>query len=348
MVKLLLDYDANVNARDKNHVTPVHDAVQNGDREMVELFLANGAVLSDQPELLFTAVAHGYKEIARLLLKQGVDVNFRDPHGRTPLHVAVSNLRDEAHKTSSEDDLRTTSEITDILLEHNSDINSADNRGTTPVLLCAMSGRVDPYMSLVQKGANIRPKLNDGSTILHLTIRRRRTDINLIKILVNSGADINCLDLHGDTPLHTAVRYRNMEAARLLIERKANVNAKSINGSTPLHLTAYHAFTGMEDICRLLVERGADVNARRNRGDTALHIAAKKGFLDVVDLLCSSGADTDTPNRRGDTALHLASQERRKAVVRSLIAHDSDVNLKNNTNKTPFKPVLVYDLRLRF
>jgi ankyrin repeat protein len=77
-------------------------------------------------------------------------------------------------------------------------------------------------------------------------------------------------DEYGGTPLHWAAWYGHVEIARLLLQNGAEVNAKERNGWTPLHWAAYR---GHFDILHLLVENGADLEAKDIHGFRALHAA---------------------------------------------------------------------------
>jgi len=65
-------------------------------------------------------------------------------------------------------------------------------------------------------------------------------DLEEVRELLEKGADVNAKDEEGRTPLHWAAGNGYVEVARLLIEHGADVNAKeSRYGDTPLDLAAY-------------------------------------------------------------------------------------------------------------
>ena len=78
----------------------------------------------------------------------------------------------------------------------------------------------------------------------------------------------------GDTCLITAARYGHLDICRLLIDKGAQLEAKDIIGRTPLHCAAVR---GHVEIVRLLCDRGADVEARSDSGSWPLHWAAYIG-----------------------------------------------------------------------
>jgi hypothetical protein len=111
-------------------------------------------------------------------------------------------------------------------------------------------------------------------------------------------------DASGATPLHYAAENGHIEIVRLLLQNGAEVNARSINGYTPLHDAAEN---GHVDILHLLVENGVDLEAQSNNGERALHWAAVNGHLPFIQELISR-YHVDINARRNDwtTALSWA------------------------------------------
>lgn len=99
-----------------------------------------------------------------------------------------------------------------------------------------------------------------------------------------------------ETPLHTAARMGQAEAARLLLEHGADPNVRDSCRNTPLHAAA-----GYKDskLAEMLLAAGADVNARNEEGDTPLSLAERAGAADTAALLRARGAkETSAAPRR--------------------------------------------------
>ena len=108
---------------------------------------------------------------------------------------------------------------------------------------------------------DITRKNNDGDTPLHLAAWYGNLD--RVKELLNKSADVRVKNLNGKTPLHYAVQQGHLEIVQLLVFQGADVNAKDNFGDTPLHMAAYYNMT--DEIARFLVSKSANVNVKNDR-----------------------------------------------------------------------------------
>ena len=101
-------------------------------------------------------------------------------------------------------------------------------------------------------------------------------DINAVEQSLINGKDVNSKDdLYGDTPLLWAAGFGNKEVVKMLIEKGADVNSKTDEGWTSLH---YATGGNYREIAELLIAKGADLNAKNSNGQiTPLHWAAWRG-----------------------------------------------------------------------
>ena len=115
--------------------------------------------------------------------------------------------------------------------------------------------------------------------------------------------------------LHEAIATKDSELVRILIEGGANVDAKDVFGKPALHEAIALGDPAMVNI---LVEAGADVNAKNAFGDPALHRAILEGDSEMVRILVEAGADVNINNAFGDSAVSRAVQENNKEILRIL------------------------------
>ena len=119
----------------------------------------------------------------------------------------------------------------------------------------------------------------------------------------------------GGEALHTAISEGDSEMVRILVEGGADVDARNNFGEPALHA----AIDGENrEMVRILVAGGADVDAKNSFGETALHRAILKGDSDLVRMLVDAGADVSITNAFGDSALSRAVHEGNKEILQIL------------------------------
>eukprot|EP01088_Endostelium_zonatum_P022627 TRINITY_DN992_c0_g1_i1.p1 TRINITY_DN992_c0_g1~~TRINITY_DN992_c0_g1_i1.p1 ORF type:complete len:426 (-),score=101.81 TRINITY_DN992_c0_g1_i1:84-1361(-) len=144
--------------------------------------------------------------------------------------------------------------------------------------------------------ATNRKILNSNDAANHELFRAcRDNDIRAIKKMLDQGYDINCSDVDtGSTPLHWAASKSQHHAIRLLVESGANVNMQNKRGLTPLHLLIINR---VEPIAFWLVKKGADIRIVDNEGHTALDLALPwtQKELEELWIKVQNGIVVETP-----------------------------------------------------
>jgi hypothetical protein len=164
--------------------------------------------------------------------------------------------------------------------------------------------------------------------------------IDDVKRAVKDGADVNCKNEFGETPLHLASENGITGVVRFLIENRANVNAKDRMGRTPLR-AAFHdssSNAAVNFLVNFLVREGADVNTKDNEDLTPLHAACQNGSKEAVHLLVSIGADLHAKDNKDRTPLHWAclraDQDGEAETVSFLVGEGADLYAKDKDGKT--------------
>jgi len=125
----------------------------------------------------------------------------------------------------------------------------------------------------------------DGWTCLISAAYRGHLDI--CRLLIDKGAQLEAKDSNGWTPLYYAAPYGHVEIVRLLCDRGADVEACDDDGERPLHRAAVYGYISV--VKELIEERNAEINARNDDGRTALTRARNRGNPDIAAYLISHG-----------------------------------------------------------
>lgn len=320
IVQLLIDKGASVNAVIKVPVnttsgaTALHLAARNGHEKVLEVLLKNGAEIDlqtlDGETALHWAAENSHVGVITLLLNKGANLEIKSRYGYTPLCVATIYGEEVATK---------------ILIERGADL-SVTVDGHSLLFLAALGGNAEVVQLLIEEGFDINSTTAHGESPLWAAVgsyRQRRDDV--VRLLLKEGADVSQrVGNRKETALHYGAIRGFDTTVRLLLESGAEVDAQNEEGETALHIAAE---TGYGGVLQILLEKGADVTVKNQAGETALHVAAKRGHKDALQILVEKGADVTVKTKAGETALKLAAWGGREATVRQLLNHlDGELN----------------------
>ncbi len=162
--------------------------------------------------------------------------------------------------------------------------------------------------------------------------------LDLVKALLNSGADPNAYLDGESTPFFAAVNQASLDTVRAFLEAGADPIATDKRGETPLYHSLKAGPDDLEGIVKALLESGADANARSGNGRTPLHAAARHRRSEaVISTLLDAGADTDL------SALQLASLQNDAVAVASLLAGGADPDEPDHNGWTPLHFAMIHD-----
>ena len=290
---------------------------------IVELLFKNDKENPVFENLLISAIEKGYPDIARLLIKGGVNVKnlkTRGPDRASALIIAIA---------------KKYLDIAELLIEKGADVNARTTNGSSALILASEYGYLKIAKLLIEKGADINAVssgyyrngvvVNGGTA---LTIAINKGYLKIAELLIENGANVNATrNTDGLSALMLASEKGTLEIAKLLIEKDADMNAvKKSTGETALTIAID---MGHLNIAELLIEKGANVNAvKKSTGETALTIAIDMGHLNIAELLIENGANVNAAKTgTGETALILASQKGYLGIAELLIQKNADVNV---------------------
>ena len=374
------DEEINLNTRDRQGKTPLdwistmtHSKIQNVEAKVI----ANGGKMNfgliarippsisflkerdisissqnDLKPLLKMALDKNFPNVEELI-KLGANVNATDQFGNTALHL-TSDLK-----------------IAKILVKHGALINISNQQNETPITSAINKGIIPIVTMLLNRGAEVTG-ITKNTKYLHLFGLYYRDGPELMKTLIEKGADIHARDFRKNTVLHLALQKKYFAFASWLIDEKADVNAKNVFEETPLTLaiqkgnfsiarklmdngakacdaiyflqnvTCQSEAEAYETFVERLIQNGANLDAKDHLGNSALHIASSMGLLKIVTTLLENGIAVDSLNDLYETPLIIACQEGHLKIVNTLLefgAKSTSINILDfmheNQHKNP-------------
>lgn len=160
----------------------------------------------------------------------------------------------------------------------------------------------------------------------------RKGDLLFVKKWIRRGMDPNGLSQWSESALHAAASANQVDTVRYLIFSGAEVDARDFLGKTPL-LLAVEKFSSHS--VAVLCANGADLNSRDTLQETPLLAAIRGQNLFLTKKLLEEGARPNISDARSNSALHLAVEMNDPALVKSLLAYGADPSLVDSQGRTP-------------
>ncbi|KAJ3166788.1 hypothetical protein HK101_011874 [Irineochytrium annulatum] len=347
IIKLIIDYGADVNARDHYDSTPimracitsylpallalassggrlgdvnsegwtlVHLAVSQGDAAMLKELIRLGCPLDRQSHdgrtPLFMAVEYDYHEIVTLLLSTvPASVKICDKNGKNVLHVATYM-----------GNLRMVQDLLPLMKAQGMKIGDPDGDGWTCLHYAVSKTDLDIIKYLVVQGAPIDTRTKSGGTVLLTACKHRNPPVIDHLIGAMPPDSLPLVNDDGWSALHVACRWNTREVIEMLVKAGLPLSGRVKNGNTVLHIASSNE-NAAELLSYLipLIPPDITVDTVNNDGWTALHIATKISTLEAVRILVDKSATLDTVTKSGNNLFHLACSNGRVEILKYLM-----------------------------
>ena len=289
----------------------------------------------------------GYHNIVSHLIACNADVNEKNVHNQTALHMASEG----GHM-----------EVVKVLAKACSQINAVDISQSTPLMLAVSEGHHDVVSHLIVCNANVNNKNLHNQTALHIASERGHVEIvntlliahakidevdgslstplmlaareghhDIVGCLITCGASVDRRDQYNRTALHYASKEGNIEVVRTLLIAGVNIDEVDESHLTPLMMAVHESH---QHVVSHLINCSASVDRKDKHNRTALHIASERGHMEMVNALLIADAKIDEVDGSLSTPLMLAAREGHQLVVSHLILCKANVDKKNLHNQT--------------
>lgn len=332
-------------SHEKIPLRPVHFAAFRGEVERALQLLDARDLKQRVPESQFSpmhaASLGGSLPCVEALLKQNVPVHVATPMGWTPLHIAC---------------FRGDVAMLKVLIANGAECDFKQEAGFSPLHVAAARRNAECVREMLKTKVDVNAVSKEGLTAMHLA----SPDIEIMQMLIDRKATINCQDIKQLTPAFSAVTSGNIDALKFLQKNGATLQPEFVHAAvkaeqkpmfdyllaqrvelempygwdlkiTPLHIAsvkkdAYYA--------RKLLERGVKIGPPLVNGDTPLHLATGEGTLDMVNLLLEKGASVTFFNKEQETPLFPAAKLNRRDIIDALAKKGADLYWKRSDGAT--------------
>uniref|UniRef100_A0A6G1SKH3 Poly [ADP-ribose] polymerase n=1 Tax=Aceria tosichella TaxID=561515 RepID=A0A6G1SKH3_9ACAR len=293
----LLSDKANVNAQDNEGRTPLHAACNHAHKTVAEKLIEAGADVNLADKTGWTAlhfaltrkhkneikIQDKYWDVVELLLAFGADPYLESRSNNNSKKTCLDRIRDEEQKREVR-----LAHLTFLL----SDLHPDDPIGRAKTIDKFLY--VEDFFELVKIGDDnieriqqlitpnvLKMRLAERENITPLHRAAGHNHLDVAKLFIDSGANVNATDDLGRIPLHNAAQYGHIEMIELLIEAGSEVDKRALTGHTPLH----EAATNITFSASLrLIELGANKNIRSNAGELPYDLAHSDDVKEVLAL----------------------------------------------------------------
>ncbi|XP_070190176.1 protein phosphatase 1 regulatory subunit 12A-like isoform X9 [Littorina saxatilis] len=321
-VKKLLERGADINTANVDGLTALHQACIDDNLDMVEFLVEEGADVdvcdNEGWTPLHATASCGFTEIARYLLKHGANV------------AAVNNDGDLALDIAEDEEMEN-------LLQKEMDTKGVDADSARREEEDCMMADANRWLQDNNIEDNIHPKT--GATALHVAAAKGY--INVMNVLLQAGADINARDNDGWTPLHAAVHWGQEESCQLLVEHMCDMDIKN-NASH----TVFDLASADKDMLKILDELKKKQASRRTTSESSpdiIHTAGhgSKRRSSVTRMSSDQKQNVITQSSEEERATldanlsHLSTpkDEEDKPTVTTPSTQDAETERKNELNK---------------
>lgn len=373
MVDLLIDAGPNINCQSNKGTTPLNFAVKENKTEMVDRLIKAGADLDLANNMgetpLHQACFNGATSLALTLLEAGADPTLRDPQGKYPLAQAVMmNKRSciaavreylterpfqetlQALNLTEGDELpesffaQLAATQTDVslvewatlgrtavvagLLRAGFSTEARNGYAETLLIIAANEQHEELVRILLEMGADTTDVSNTGSTALHKAAYKG--NLPIINLLLDAGIDPNHMDKWRQTPVHSAVDGGQIEALVRLYEAGGLIEPDPAGDVPLIRAARFNQTTAL----KWLIDNGAKLDIRNRDLETPLMLAVKKRNYRNVWYLLEAGANPDIADNRTRTPLMHTAMAGEMEILQLLLKHDASTTQTDSSGQT--------------
>lgn len=234
--------------------------------------------------------------------------------------------------------LRDGAKVRQILKEH-PEVVDKPVAGVTPLWRAAETRSLDLVKAVVEAGANVNVYNQMKATPLWAAVAA--DSVETVKYLISKGADVKAFQT--DTKMTVLWPVESKEMATLLVEAGLDPQYRNTEGDTAMHQACRHAH---RDVVEVYLDRGFPIEGRDGYNMTPFHAAASTCWVEarqvipVVALLLQRGANMNARGYQGHTIMHECALFNLKEMAEFLLKRGAAPDLKDDEGRTPVETAI--------
>jgi formylglycine-generating enzyme required for sulfatase activity/ankyrin repeat protein len=183
--------------------------IKDNDLDLVKKYIDNGVDINAKEidtslTPLHVAAMYNNEEIAKIIIKNGADIDPKDKRGIAPLRYVVNNNNIEMVK---------------YLINHGANVNARDFKGHTSLRAASQLGFLSIVELLLKNNADVNIQTSDNRIPIFEAVENKHFEV--VKLLILNGSYVNVKDKKGDTPLSLAIKNNQSEMINFLKSKGA-------------------------------------------------------------------------------------------------------------------------------
>lgn len=359
LVEFLISKGANINGSRNEQTTLLMIACENNNEELFHFLLEKG-VFSNTPDsyraLLSTCCKHGHQSLVELLISKGALVEasaeliqiayrFNQLHliKYFLLHYGIDFFRQASiHEIVAKICLEARLDVLKIFLDAQLQLNACyivDHYFGNFITLFDVIMRqdaiddkkIEALRFLLENKMDVNLRYNENSsTALHIACQQG--NIEIVKLLLDFGANVFSINELKTTPLNIACSKGNLEIVRLLLIHGDTANIADISGNDCL-ISAVESKN--PQVVRLILDCAIHTETENQKGETALDIACLKDIpVSIIQTLLAKGANPHRVDDKGNSLFLRICKCKKFNVAQLMIDRNIDINTRNKKGET--------------
>jgi ankyrin repeat protein len=196
---------------------------------------------------------------------------------------------------------------------------------------------IEMVKMLIEHGADVNGKDHEGNRPLHWLLRCGKDDstlLDMISLFFKHGLKLNERDSEGDSYLHLSTRYGHVWATRELIALGSSLEITNNKGNTVLLNCCENSWGWNMNCFRLIFNKKGNMKAKNIDGNNALHIASKNGMVSLVKFLCSHLPIDEINNSANSALMEGCYGNRNISSLQHIISYGARLDIVNSSGLT--------------